>query len=205
MRSWTSLGVVLFIAACGGPPIEVSPSAPAATECQLLDPPKLTGLSPEPHRGPLKLSQILTGRGVPTEAQWQALPPGSDAALVQLAGDAEEPATTRARAMSGIAVRRPEGGHEVLRAILADADADATLRRGAARALGHAYLDEGTGTLGAAAADEDPLLREAVVQALAPHVGVPAVRALLQARRSIEEHLVVLEALDQALRDKDAK
>ena len=200
----------LFIG-CGGPAIEVAPAPPATKGCEVLDPPKVgllkPGVDPEGMRAalPQKLSVLLTMRTVPTKLQWRALPPTSDAELVQAAGDAKEDPKIRVRAMAGLAVRTPDGGDATMRAALADAAADGTLRRGAARALAAGYLVEGLAALTTALGDPDHLLREAVVKALTPHVAQAKVRAALEARRGTEEHPLVMEALNKALGDKAAK
>lgn len=204
MTPRTSLACLLF-AACSGPPILVPPSEPASGECEVLDPPQLGALRPGPVAGPLKLGQILDLRGAPTDVQWRALPNSSDAELVRIAGDGEEDTKVRVRAMAGIAVRHPDGGDGPMRAALADAKADAALRRGAARALADAYLAAGFEALKAALADEDALLREAVVKALAPNAKDLEVRTALEALLATERHPLVREALDAALKEKDAK
>ncbi len=199
----------LFIG-CGGPPIDVPPAPPSTAGCEVLDPPKPTLLKASKSAAgvatfPLKLSQLLTLRGVPTDQQWRALPPGSDAALVAAAGDAKEDPKLRARAMAGIAVRGPDGGDATMMVALSDTDADGTLRRAAARSLAAGYLTAGLEALTAALADSDHLLRETVVKALTPHVGQATVRAALVARRELEEHPLVLEAIDHALKEKIKK
>ncbi len=171
----------------------------------MLDPPKLSALRPGPKAGPLKLGQILDLRTAPTDVQWKALPPTSDAELVRIAGDNNESANDRVRAMSGIAVRHTDGGDAPMRAALSDPKADGTLRRGAARALAAAYLEAGFETLKAALADQDHLLREAVVKALAAHAENPEIRGALEALLASEKHALVREALDAALKDKDSK
>ncbi|MCA9544527.1 MAG: HEAT repeat domain-containing protein [Myxococcales bacterium] len=205
--------------ACSGPAPLVPPAQPVTDQCQVLDPPAVTQTAPSaasprgslqgllpthgPPKGPLKLGQLLTLRGVVSEAQWRALPPGADAELSQIAQREDEAPTVRARAMTGLAVRRTDGAVGTLRGVLLDAQADSLVRRAAARALADGFAEPEGGpamaALAAAAADEDATLREAVVKALAPHVALPAVRRLLEERKASERDTLVTEALDAAL------
>ena len=82
--------------------------------------------------------------------------PGDDSADAQLsaiAQSADAPITSRARAMTGLAVRRTDGAVGVLRTILLDRGADGTLRRAAARALADGFAEpEGGPAMAALAA-----------------------------------------------------
>jgi HEAT repeat protein len=106
--------------------------------------------------------------------------------------------------MSGLAIRGTPAADAPVRAALADPHADPVVRRGAARALAAGWLEPEGGpnldALAAALADSDPLTREAVVKALAPHAARPAVRDALAARLPKEDAPLVREALEQALK-----
>lgn len=209
------------------PPADVADPAPAAGTGRFLPAPgpalgqKASGqtASEQPSKGvglkglrpqggihpatPVRFEQILVMRHPPSAMQWRALPAGSDARLVEVIGDADSEPLVRVRAMEGLSVRAPEDGHAPLAAVLADAKAEPALRRGAARALGRGYADSaeapGTAALVAALDADDTTLREAVVKALAPRAGDPAVRAALEARAAVEAEVVVKEALGAAL------
>ncbi len=195
------------------PQATADPAAPAGTgrflpppqKSRALGPGGLAGLRPQdgPRPGlPLSLPQMMTARHPPSDMQWRALPPGSDAALTTIIADGDEDPKARARAMHGLSVRAPEGGDAALRTVLTDGAADPTARRAAARALAHGYVGD---TPAAAQAmittlsDDDARLREAVVRALARHTGVPAIRAALEGRAAVEKNTLVREALDAAL------
>lgn len=202
-------------------PPEATPDAPApagtgrflpapvgekAMPQKALGPNGLRGLRPQDGPNPalpMSLPQMMSARHSPSAMQWRALPPGSDAALVEMIGDAGEDPKVRARAMEGLAVRAPEGGDAALRAVLADGQADGTARRAAARALSSGYVkggaDPAAQALIAALADPDPQMREAAVKALAPHAADPTVRAALEARAAVEDAPLVAEALAEAL------
>ncbi|MEZ4436199.1 MAG: HEAT repeat domain-containing protein [bacterium] len=228
-RTLIALAAALLPTACGSAPPQVPPVEPAGAECRNPDPPAdapdpapppgagrflpaptgqkslgLAGLRPQDgvHPGaPIGYAQILTLRHPPSEQQWRALPPGSDAQIRATVEDPAEDPLTRVRAMEGLSIRAPEDGDAPLRAILADPATDATLRRGAARALARGYLDAAPATeaLIAALADQDATVREAAVHALAPHVARPAVKDALTRRAAVEESEVVREAITAAL------
>ncbi len=222
---------------CGADPPTVPPAEPAGAECKVPDPPAATpdpspppetgrflpaprralgpgglkGLRPQdgPKAGlPMTLPQMLDARHPPSEMQWRALPPGSDAAITTVIADADEDPKVRARAMHGLSVRAPEGGDAPLRAVLADSAAHPTARRAAARALAHGYVKadgappgepRAIGALVAALGDGDARLRETTAKALAPHAGDPTVEAALRARAGVETDPLVKEALGAAL------
>lgn len=150
---------------------------------------------------PVNMAQIFAMRHPPSEMQWRALPPGSDAAIVAVLNDANEAPMTRARAADGLGVRGQTDA--ALRAVLADAKADGTVRRASARALSRSFVGDGTTdgarALIAALDDSDEVVREAVVRALAPHVGLAPVRSALEARRATEAGAGVKAALAEAL------
>ncbi|MCA9541095.1 MAG: HEAT repeat domain-containing protein [Myxococcales bacterium] len=150
---------------------------------------------------PLHLPQLLAMHHPPSDMQWRALPPTADAGLIAVIDDPAEAVTDRARAMDGLAVRHPAGGHAPLAAVLADGKADGTLRRSAARALARGFGGEpaARAALFTALDDDDAMLREAVVKALADQATDAEVRAALQARRDREQAPLVREALDAAL------
>lgn len=195
------------------PKATADPQAPAGTgrflpppqQRKALGPGGLSGLRPQdgPQAGlPLSLPQMLSARHPPSDMQWRALPPGSDASLTTLIADADEDPKVRARAMHGLSVRAPEGGDATLRAVLRDDSADPTARRAAARALAHGYVGKApaaTEALTAALKDDDARLRETVVRALSPHADRKDVRAALTAQAAVEKNALVKEALDAAL------
>ncbi|MEZ4467318.1 MAG: hypothetical protein R3F43_23450 [bacterium] len=201
-----ALALTAALAACGGAPPTV-PDAPPAGSCEVIDPSTLSGSATQAKAGP-GLSKLLPGRGpgtglpmtvpqllsmteVPADAQWRALPPGADAALVTVAQDATAGPPQRARALAGLGIRKTEGAGPQIAALLADAGADATVRRAAARALAAGFVADAAGAEGdqapallAALADGDDLLREALVKALAPHAARADVRAALSPARA---------------------
>lgn len=236
-RALIALALALLPTACGSAPPEVPPVEPAGAECRNPDPPAdapdpapppgtgrflppptgqkslgLAGLRPQDgiHPGtPIGYAQILTLRHPPSEQQWRALPPGSDAQIRATVEDPAEDPLTRVRAMEGLSIRAPEDGDAPLRAILADPAADATLRRGAARALARGYIDATDGpavqALITALADPDATVREATVKALAPHAARPSVKDALTRRAAVEESPVVREAITAALAEDTTK
>lgn len=223
--------LALLPTACGSAPPEVPPVEPPSAECKNPDPPAdapdpapspetgrflpaptgqkslgLKGLRPQDgiHPAtPISFEQILTLRHPPSDMQWRALPPGSDAQIRATVEDGSIDPLTRVRAMEGLSIRAPDDGDVPLRAILADPAADATLRRGAARALGRGYLGAGDGeavtALVAALDADDATVRETAVKALAPQVSQPAIREALKRRAAVESSEVVKEALAAAL------
>ncbi|MCB9547728.1 MAG: hypothetical protein H6706_18025 [Myxococcales bacterium] len=220
-----ALALTAALAACGGAPPTV-PDAPPAGSCEVIDPSTLSGTSTQPKPGP-GLSKLLPGRGpgpalpltlpqllsmteVPADAQWRALPPGSDAALVQIAQDANAGPPERARALAGLAIRKTEGAGPAIAALLLAGGGEAAIRRAAARALAAGFVAAAAGAEGDQApallqvlADPDDQLREAVVKALAPHAGRDDVRAALLGRQGVEQNELVKEALGLALSPKE--
>ncbi len=214
MRRLTPL-VVLLLGGCGNAPPVVPPAEPApGAACNVLEPPAAQASEPAPNLGALRpgtptapgkarsVEALLAMHHPPAEAQWRALPPTADDALVMIARDTDAPVTRRARALSALALRGAPQGRAQLGATLSDAQADATLRRTSARALADAFLATDATALEplrTALADDDPQLRAAVVQALAPHATREDVPAALQARAAAEQDAQVKAALDAAL------
>ncbi len=215
----------LLCIACSGPAPAVPPAQPVTDECQVLDPPSATQAAAQPAsmapagkpakkglagllpgagvaRGPLKLGQILSLHTPPSDVQWRALPPSADAALATIAQDATEAPTTRARAISGLAVRGSDGAPGVLKGLLLT-EGEPAVQRAAARALADRFIEPEGGevmaALSAAAASDAPRLREAVIKAVAPHAAQPAVERLLKARLAVETEPLIREAIEQAL------
>lgn len=194
---------------CGSAPPTVPP-IPEPRGCAIIDPatinasggPDLQSLRPA--RGPGKnlpqtVGALLSTRGEPSPAQWRALPPTADAALVEAMEDADRLPVERARAIAGLSLRGQEGAGLRIQAQLADPKTAPMVRRAAARGLADGYLDQAEGALVDALADPDPMLREAVAKALAPHLERPAIKAAFEARRAVEQAPLVKEALDAAL------
>lgn len=214
MRRISTL-LVLCLGGCGNAPPVVPPAQPTpGAACNVLEPPaakagepttNLGALRPGTPAGPGKprsVEALLAMHHPPAEAQWKALPPGADDALVAIARDTDAPVTRRARALSALALRGAPQGRQQLAATLGDPGADATLRRTSARALADTYLAtdaDALEPLRAALADPDAQLRAAVAQALAPHATRDDVRAALQARAAAEQDAQVKAALDAAL------
>lgn len=198
----------LLILACASAPPKVPP-VPKAPGCAVIDPasvkPQKTSLQGlVPSRGPranlpMTVPALLTVRGEPTPAQWKALPPTADAALVAAMEDGERPPVERARAIAGLSLRGQEGAGARIQALLADQKTDPMVRRAAVRGLAAGYLDAAEAGLITALSDPDAMLREATVKALAPHVERPAIKAAFQARQKTETAPLVKEALDAAL------
>lgn len=216
------LSTLILLAGCSGTPRPI-PEIPPVGTCQVIDP---TTISSEPAKKGPGLGRLLPGRGetanlpltvpqllsmpeAPSEVQWRALPPGSDAVLSQIAADDEAGVPQRARAVSGLAVRKAEGAGPQIAAILANPALDGTLRRTAARALGEVYVAGGPGggdeahVLINSLDDPDALTREAVVQSLAAHVARADIRAALEARQAKEDNDLVKAALSKALAPKE--
>lgn len=137
---------------------------------------------------PLSLPQLLTLPGVPTDAQWRALPPTADASLSRIAGDAAEEPPVRVRAISGLTVRAVEGAGPGLATLLADTAAPAAVRRASARALGAAFIEQETARAALIATLADPVdtLRETAARALRPHRERPEIAAAFAERRAVE-------------------
>lgn len=148
----------------------------------------------------MTVTAMLTVRGQPTRAQWMALPPTADAALVEAMADAGRAPIERTRAISGIVMRRQEGAGPHMRAVLADDKTDPMVRRSAARGLASAYIETAEAALLTALADADPMLREAVAKALKPHAARLRVKAALAARQRVETAPLVKEALADAMK-----
>ena len=196
----------------GGAP-EALPDIPPAQACAVIDPttiqtaptrgPNLTALRPNPGPGkglPMTVTAMLTVRGEPSRPQWMALPPTADAALVEAMEDDGRAPVERARAIAGIAIRAQEGAGLRMAAVLEDTQTDPMVRRAAARGLAAGYITPAEGALLAALVDPDPMLREAVVKALTPHVARPNVKAAFVARHNLETAPLVKEALANALK-----
>ena len=198
-----------LIVGCSGPQSRTTTDGSDAGAAVSLDAgPNLVALRPGhgPPRGAVSLEALLSTHGIPTEAQWRALPSSVDAKLAEIATDPSGPVHRRARAMSGLAIRRVDGGASVLAASLG-ASVDPMLRRTAIRGLATGWLrtaaDAGAGAieprvlaaLGRALADPDALVREAAVKALAPYATAPSVHALLRMRLTTETSEMVREAL----------
>lgn len=201
------LAPALLLCACASAPVKIPP-VPKADGCAVIDParlpaePDLKSLLPQAGPGanlPLTVPALLSTRGEPSIAQWKALPPTADAALVAAMEDAERLPVERARAIAGLALRGQEGAGKRIEVLLADDRADPMVRRAAARGLADGYLDASATVLIAALDDPDAMLREAVVKALAPHVARPAIKAAFEARQPKETAPLVKEALDAAL------
>lgn len=191
---------------------EAIPDLPPAQPCAVIDPAQIKAeptrgpdlKSLRPHRGPGKglpmtVPALLTVRGQPTRAQWMALPPTANAALVEAMQDTARAPIERTRAISGIVLRQQEGAGPYLSAVLADTTVDPMVRRSAARGLAEAYIEAEEAALLTALADPDPMLREAVAKALKPHGARVKVRAAMLARQKIETAPLVKEALADAL------
>lgn len=191
---------------------EPIPALPPAQGCAVIDPstikveptrgPDLMSLRPhrDPGKGlPMTVTAMLTVRGQPTRAQWMALPPTADAALVEAMADAGRAPIERTRAISGIVTRQQEGAGPHMRAVLANDKTDAMVRRSAARGLAATYIETAEAALLTALADADPMLREAVAKALKPHAARPSVKAAIVARQRVETAPLVKEALADAM------
>ena len=191
---------------------EAIPDLPPAQPCAVIDPTKIKAeptRGPDlkalrPHRGPGKglpmtVPAMLTVRGLPTRAQWMALPPTADAALVEAMEDVGRAPIERTRAISGIVIRQQEGAGPRLSAVLTNDKIDPMVRRSAARGLASAYIATAEAALLTALADPDPMLRETVAKALKPHLERPGVQAAMSARQKVETAPLVKEALSDAL------
>lgn len=213
MRSpFTMLSTIFALAGCAGAPPDIPP-VPPAQGCAVIEPATtapdqsqhtagLKALLPQAGPGrnlPRTVPAMLTTRGEPSRAQWQALPPTADAALVQAMQSGDRPIVERARAIAGLAIRQNAGSATPIATVLADPQADGMLRRAAARGLAAGFIEAGEPALLAALSDPDAMLREAVVKALTPHIERPAVLAGMRARQTVETAPLVKEALDAAL------
>ena len=148
--------------------------------------PGLRALMPRVHppgSRPLTLQAIMNMHGVPTDAQWRALPPDTDPALRAIAQDSQGRLTDRIRAIAGIAMRQSPDGLALLVAIAGTAEQHPALRRAAIRALADGYIARGSTdafeTVRATLTSADPLIRETAVKSLIPHVHRPHVKAAL--------------------------
>lgn len=222
----SALALLCTMTGCGAPPTRIAPAPPPTAACQVLNPAAAAGSATSasageeidkpygqiglgnlrpghgaPGDGRLKVGQLLAMRGVPTDAQWQGLPPAADAELATHATDAEADPVLRARALAGLAVRNAPGAEAVMVGLLTDAETDATVRRSAARALADTYV-KGEGpalqALAGALADPDPKLRDAVAQSLKPRADLPAVAEVLKGQTA------KADAPDASATDEDA-
>jgi HEAT repeat protein len=152
-----------------------------------------------------RVRHLLSGyEFIPTPEQLRAIP-DLDRILEALATDAETPGFVRARALSSFAALPPgnERADRVLRRALADESLHPQFRRAAVKAL--------VTRLGPAALpDVRPLLshpelrlRDAAVEALAPHAAAPEVRAALAARLPAEPEPALRERLSRAIAPTD--
>lgn len=150
-----------------------------------------------------RVRHLLSGyEYVPTAEELRAIP-DLDRVLEALATDGAVPGFVRARALSSFAVL-PAGNERagrVLRAALADERLHPQLRRAAVKALARREGPAALPALQPLLADPEVRLRDAALEALAPHAASPAVREALEARRSRETDPALRERLSGLVRN----
>lgn len=149
-----------------------------------------------------RVRHLLSGyEHVPTAEELRAVPE-LDRVLESLATDGGTPGFVRARALSSFAAL-PAGNERAartLRAALSDEELHPQLRRAAVKTL---VTREGAAALPAVRpllAHPHLRLRDAAVEALAPHAAAPAVREALEARLARETEPALRERLSGLVR-----
>lgn len=166
-------------------------------------PPPSTLEAPARPRSPLEVRSAVVSLlerpgAFPYESEWKPLGPAALGVLEELAANPEAPAPQRSRAVAFMAaVDHPEASGR-LRALLEDTAALPSLRASAATALGLRTGSEAVATLLPFLQDSSAPVREAVARSLG-RLGSPQARQALEDRLTLEETLLVREALQQGL------
>lgn len=135
-------------------------------------------------------SQILAMIGgfhhLPDESEWKALPPRAQEILIEIASDPGQPAFKRARAIAALAWFPSPETKTFLTGVIQNRDKfKPMLRRKAVRALLVAYRDEAVPVTTPLLKEDDPLMREAVVEGLG-ELGTPLALSTLRTHLVLE-------------------
>lgn len=196
---------LLLIAACSAPVVacatEPAPTA-AATPAAAAAPANAVA-KPTTLEVPAELRARITGmlngyEAVPSVEQWKSLGPAGLQVLQQVASDAAELPTRRARAVAGMALVDAPGARAAVEAWCVDRNALPLVRRSAVLAFGAAFGKEALPTLGALLDDTELDVRVAAVRGLGAQPS-PETRALLEKRLTTEADVGVRNELQRAL------